>query len=372
MVSFSFQLFKLCRATAVKMSLARAFTTRRAKVFGGGGDGEGRPTRSATVKGSIGGSKKISGPVELVHTTNMLSYNAPDIRKGPKISGPVQLIHTTNMLSYDAPDIHKEPRTATSNSSMSFDGDSDHIATAASSPPTSPDTAFPHDIEEDEGKKAIEPNHLSCYFTLPQSSTTDVPDVPSIPKRAPSHSTRKYDILGRKTSVPEGLGKKPSISERLGRKQSLSRLSEQSEQSSRSISSKTSGTFSRASSSSTSTTASSHHSFGAPQMPKTSAMSPPPVPAGLSQSVSALHHKDPPPANPFGQELAQVTELAEEYAATAVQKSLAMATEEEKDLTARGLHKFSAEDYLAEVQSLFATFFATETRHAKSSVPQWI
>lgn len=349
------------------MSLARAFTTRRAKVFGG--DGEGRPTRSATVKGSIGGSKKISGPVELVHTTNMLSYNAPDIRKGPKISGPVQLIHTTNMLSYDAPDILKEPRTATSNSSLSFDGDSDHIPTAASSPPTSPDTAFPRGIEEDDEKPSVGPNHLSCYFTLPQSTTANAPDVPSIPQRAPSHSTRAHETLSRKISVPERLGKKPSMSERLGRKQSASRLSESS---SRSVSTKTSGTFSRASSSSTSTTASSHHSFGAHQMPKTSPMSPPPVPLGLSKSLATPHHREPVSANPFGQELAQVTELAEEYAATAAQKSRVIRSEEDKEFAARGLLKFSPEEYLAEVQDLFAIFFATEIRHAKNTAPQWI
>lgn len=351
------------------MSLARAFTTRRAKVFGG--DGEGKITRSATVKGSIGGSKKISGPVELVHTTNMLSYNAPDIRKGPKISAPVHLIHTTNMLSYDAPDIHKEPRTAASNSSMSFDGDSDHIPTAASSPPTSPDTAFPRGGDEFDGKPAApEPNHLSCYFTLPSSSTANAPEMPALPKRAPSLAQRSQEALSRKTSVPERLGKKPSVSERLGRKYSESRLSEQSN---RSASSRTSGPFSRASSSSTSTTASSHQSFGAHQVPKTSPLSPPPVPLALSnKSAASQQHKDFASANPFGHELAQVTELAEEYAATVAEKNRHIATEEEKEMSARGLQNFSPEEYLAEIQSLFTTFFAGESRHAKNPAPQWI
>lgn len=311
---------------------------------------------------------KISSPVELVHTTNMLSYNAPDIRKGPKISAPVELIHTTNMLSYDAPDIHKEPKTAASNSSLSMslrsDGDSDHIHTAGSSPPTSPDSAFPRggDIhEEDEKSAAPEPNHLSCYFTLPKASTTDAPDVPTIPKRAPSHSKRFYEPLSRKASISELLGRKPSVS----------RLSEQSN---RSVSSKASGSFSRASSASTSTTASSHHSFGAHQMPKTSPMSPPPVPLALAKSVATPHHKEPSAAKePFGTELAQVTELAEEYAATAVEKSRVIATEEEKDLATRGLQKLSAEEYLADIQSLFSTFFGGESRHhAKMPAPQWI
>lgn len=306
-------------------------------------------------------SKKISNPVELVHTTNMLSYNAPDIRKGPKISAPMQLVHTTNMLSYDAPDIHKEPKTAASYSSMSIgsDGDSDHIHTADTSPPTSPDTAFPRGGDEDDGKSpGPVPNHLSSYFTLPSASTANAPPVPSMPKRAPSHSNRSYEHLNRKASV----------SERLGRQASLSTLSEQS---SRSFSSKTSGAFSRASNASTNTTA-SHHSVGSNQLPKTSAMSPPPVPMALANSAAVPYHKEPAAANPFGHELAQVTELAEEYAATAALKSRHMATEEEKEFAARGLHKFSSDEYISEVQSLFTTFFGESLRFPKNPAPQWI
>lgn len=349
------------------MSLARAFTTRRAKVFGG--DSEGKPTRSNTVKGSISGPvrSKISGPVELVHTTNMLSYNAPDIRRGPKISGPMELIHTTNMLSYDAPDIHKEPKTAASNSSMSLgsDGDSDHIPTAASSPPTSPDTAFPPGDVKDDGKSPLEPNHLSCYFTLPSSTaTTNAPPVPSLPKRAPSHSKKSLDHLSRKASISEFLGRKPSVS----------RLSEQS---SRSISSKASGSFSRSSSASTSTTASSH-SYSSHSAPKTSPLSPPPVPPTALSTSGAVHlHKESSTGSerthPFGHELAQVTELAEEYATTATEKTRVIATDEEKQMSALGLQKFSPEEYLSEIQGLFATFFSEARQHATKAAPaQWI
>lgn len=349
------------------MSLARAFTTRRAKVFGG--DSEGKPTRSNTVKGSISGPvrSKISGPVELVHTTNMLSYNAPDIRRGPKISAPTQLIHTTNMLSYDAPDIHKEPKTATSNSSMSLgsDGDSDHIPTAASSPPTSPDTAFPFGDEKDDEKSALEPNHLSCYFTLPSSAaTTNAPPVPSIPKRAPSHSKKSLDHLTRKASISDFLNRKPSAS----------RLSEQS---SRSSSSKASGSFSRSSSTSISTTASSQ-SYGSYSASKTSPLSPPPVPPmALSTSAAVNLYQEsstgPERTHPFGHELAQVTELAEEYSATATNKTRVIATEEDTQMSALGLHKFSPEEYLSEVQGLFATFFSEARQHATKAAPaQWI
>lgn len=348
------------------MSLARAFTTRRAKVFGG--DSEGKPARSNTVKGSISGPvrTKISGPVELVHTTNMLSYNAPDIRKGPKISAPMGLIHTTNMLSYDAPDIQKEPKTAASNSSMSLgsDGDSDHIHTAASSPPTSPDTAFVPDNKFDE-KSPVEPNHLSCYFTLPNSATTtNAPPVPTIPKRAPSHGKKSFDPLSRKASISEFLGRKPSAS----------RLSEHS---GNSLSPKASGSFSRPSSASPNTTASTHSS-SSHSTPKTYALSPPPAPPTAMSTSNAMHfHRESTAgsekSNPFGHELAQVTELAEDYATAAGGKTRVVATEEDNQLTALGLYKFSPEEYLSEIQGLFATFFGEARQHAtKATAAQWI
>lgn len=344
------------------MSLARAFTTRRAKVFGG--EGEGKPTRSGTVR------SKISAPMGLVSTTNMLSYNAPDIRKGPKISGPVELTFTTNALSYDAPDIQREPKTATSNSSLSLhsDGDSDHIHTAASSPPTSPDTAFSQGRDEGFNKSSTstpEPNHLSCYFTLPgEPSNVGAPAVPSLPKRAPSHINRQHVPLSPKSSMSERLNRKISISERLGRQPSISRLSEQS---SRSGSTKASGQFSRASSASTSTTASSH-SIGVQQMPKTSSQAPPPVPVAMSLPQ---HKEFVETREPFGQELAQVTELAEEYAISAAEKTRRIDTQEEKELADRGLQKFSPEEYIADISSLLSSFFG-EARHAKNPAPQWI
>lgn len=330
------------------MSLARAFTTRRAKVFGGG-DGEGKPVRSHTVKTSL------SGPIR------------------SKISGPVELIHTTNMLSYNAPDIQKEPKTATSttsSSSLRSDGSSDHFPTGASSPLTSPDSPFPHDDKDLKPVSAAEPNHLSCYFTLPGQSSVPTPEVPSIPKRSPSHTKRSYEPLARKPSVSRLAESKSH--EPLGRKPSVSRLSEQS---SRTVSSKGSFSFSRSSSASTSTTASSHHSFGGHQAPKTSHMAPPPVPAALSASAAVQHHKEPAAASesshPFGQELAQVTELAEEYASAAADKKRPAASKEEQELNDLGLKKFSPEDYISEIQGLFATFFS-ETRHARAPAPQWI
>lgn len=356
------------------MSLARAFTTRRAKVFGG--DGEGKASKNGLAKGGSLRSK-ISAPVQLVSTTNMLSYNAPDIHpgRGPNISGPVELVYTTNALSYDAPDIQKEPKTAASESSMSIsfrsegDWEREHTHTAASSPPTSPDTAYPRGHDEGLGKSAApthDNNHLSSYFTLPSEAlTADAPDVPSLPKRAPNLTSAPQQSLSPQNSMSDRHNRKISPSERLGKQPSLSNMSEHS---ARSVSTKASGPFSRASSSSVNTTASSQQSFGSYPTTKTSSQAPPPVPTALS----VPHQKgQAAAAEPFGQELAQVTELAEEYATSAAEKSRRNAILEERELSERGLRKFSAEDYVTEVTSLFSAFFG-EVRHAKSPAPQWI
>lgn len=58
--------------------------------------------------------------------------------------------------------------------------------------------------------------------------------------------------------------------------------------------------------------------------------------------------------HPFGNELAQVSEIAEEYG---VKEQLNDIETEEQELAAKGLQKFSAEDYLGEIQGLFANLF---------------
>jgi len=57
--------------------------------------------------------------------------------------------------------------------------------------------------------------------------------------------------------------------------------------------------------------------------------------------------------NPFGNELAQVSELVEEYGSP----KLAVVDEEEQELTSKGLFKFGAEDYMSELQGLYITAF---------------
>lgn len=70
--------------------------------------------------------------------------------------------------------------------------------------------------------------------------------------------------------------------------------------------------------------------------------------------------------HPFGNELAQVSELAEEFGA----KKNMIVDEEEQELVSRGLLKFRAEDYLNEIHGLFLSAFADTRPTLPSSM--WI
>ena len=57
--------------------------------------------------------------------------------------------------------------------------------------------------------------------------------------------------------------------------------------------------------------------------------------------------------HPFGAELEQVKELAEEYGGNEVQ----IWDEEEQFLVENGLYRFAVEDYMDEIRPLFSTAF---------------
>jgi hypothetical protein len=80
-------------------------------------------------------------------------------------------------------------------------------------------------------------------------------------------------------------------------------------------------------------------------------LSPPPTnlnkPAhreAIEPSISSPH--------PFGKELAQVNEVAEEFGATA-----SIIDEEEREILSKGLHKFGVEEYLDEIAGLYGGVF---------------
>lgn len=302
-------------------SLSRAFTTRRVRGSSDLGDASKMPQRSNTTKVPQNLRHKISAPVQLVHTTNMLSYNAPDL-----------------------------PRAGRSNSTNSkSDEDSDNAPyTAGSTPPTSPD------IAPEDRSPSVEPNHLSSYFVAPgkplTAAVTSTVEAPVIPKRSPSHTKKNsYDAIARQRSI--------------------SRMSKDSEHS---LSTKASSTFSRSSSTSTNASLASRSSSSrlqkqpVPPMPAVlpTTAAPPPAPITMHQQLT---QNDP---HPFGQELAQVTELAEEYGVKSHMKTM---DDDEEYLQKRGLARWSPADYLSDIQALSATFFPESLSvSVKSAAPLWI
>lgn len=136
-----------------------------------------------------------------------------------KISLPVALVSTTNMLSYNAPDIatmrHVSSSTASTHSSAD---DSDHSASTTRSRAStvgSRDTTLTDASSVDSSPTSPAPNHLSGYFSAPDkqmrksASTTSLHQVkeesvettPTIPQRAISHSKRAHERLAAKRSL---------------------------------------------------------------------------------------------------------------------------------------------------------------------------
>ncbi|EPE29198.1 hypothetical protein GLAREA_00358 [Glarea lozoyensis ATCC 20868] len=255
------------------MSLSRAFTMRRNRGGSNSDSNSAIPSRSLTTKHSFASGtvrSKISGPIELISTTNMLSYNAPDIF--PK-SSPALSTGSRSSTEDDGSD--------RSNSSVSSP-----ITEASSIGSSSPRAGSP------------DPNHLSCYFG--QHKEFPMEEAPVIPKRALSHTKKNAEILARKRSTSRMSSPKNSISTR----------------------------------------------------------------SSLNMFSSSV---DAPDAHPFGNELAQVTELAEDYGIS--QQTLDIVDEEEQELVSKGLFKFRAEDYMSEIQGLFASAFG-ESKPAMAAM--WI
>jgi hypothetical protein len=184
------------------MSLARALTrrTKRTEV-----PSSSPPVRSQSVKNPTMqiDRSKISLPVALVSTTNMLSYNAPDIAN-------------TNMR-------HVSSSTASTHSA----DDSDHSASTTRSRAStvgSRDTTLTDASSVESSPTSPAPNHLSGYFpssgkqvrksasttSLQQVKEEVVEPIPAIPQRAVSHSKRAHERLAAKRSL-SNIGSRGSL-----------------------------------------------------------------------------------------------------------------------------------------------------------------
>lgn len=176
------------------MSLARA-VTKRMKWSDVPKEPTSPPNRSQSVRNPSTqpiDRSKISLPLALVSTTNMLSYNAPDI-------ATMRLVSSSTASSHSSAD------------------DSDHSVSGRSraSSHGSRDTTLTDASSVDNSPISPAPNHLSGYFPGPgkqlrkSASTTSlqqvkeeiVEPVPAIPQRALSHSKRAHERLAHKRSL---------------------------------------------------------------------------------------------------------------------------------------------------------------------------
>ena len=116
--------------------------------------------------------------------------------KRSAISAPLELVSTTNVLAYNAPNIYGS--SDESDNSMTFSG---------SSRATTPESDAP---------SPIEPNHLSTYFnsarsvTARRSKDSIENDSPLVPKRMPSHTKKSHQAAARKRAESQSHQQPPS------------------------------------------------------------------------------------------------------------------------------------------------------------------
>ncbi|KAF2099638.1 hypothetical protein NA57DRAFT_75140 [Rhizodiscina lignyota] len=245
-----------------------------------------------------------------------------------KISGPIELISTTNMLSYNAPDVAalRKMRQASSSSSISSSSGND----SDSSSPARSSAELTDASSVDDSSPTTPENHLSCYFRAAQddaqkqprraASTTQLHRktlsdtlAPAIPQRALSHSKSAHLQLARKRSV-----------------QTMSTLSSHS-------SSPSMGSLDRSSSIREQARASIDFFKGVVE-----------------------------PDHPFGKELEKLTEVVEEFGGAMRDAEM---NEDVVLMKEKGLLKWTADDYLSELQPLYLEF---GNNHPIAVTPTWI
>ncbi|PNP42507.1 hypothetical protein TGAMA5MH_05248 [Trichoderma gamsii] len=331
------------------MSLSRAFTTRKLKL---GSDADGKnPQRSHTLR------HKISAPVQLVHTTNMLSYNAPDL---PRVPG-----------RNNSSDLPRVPTRINSSKSLT---DSDSVETTESTPPTSPDVA------QGERSPSPKPNHLSGYFkpanARPAAAAPAEPEptpAPMIPQRSPTHTKKNsVDAVARSRSITR-ISRDSELSAASRSLQGLSSRSPSVSTNSSAPSSAHSSMHSSVHNSSISSRLAKQPlapAFPLAPAPTTVSAAPTAPAASSAQLSNATRRHVTKDSNPFGAELAQVTELAEEFSSRSQREQM---EEDVAYMRSNNLVRLRTDDYLSMVQSLSSIFFSEPSHPApKAAAPLWI
>ncbi|KAL1970432.1 hypothetical protein VTN77DRAFT_4076 [Rasamsonia byssochlamydoides] len=140
---------------------------------------------------------EISNPMP--YREGQVKFSTGTIRRG-KISAPVELLSSTNMLAYTAPDL---PSVSSSSSTSSLRSGDDLTPTSMASPVTSPNVS-----STEVSPIGPEPNNVSypkrsaTITSTPRSSTSSSGgEAPGVPKRALSHTKKSHQELARQRSI---------------------------------------------------------------------------------------------------------------------------------------------------------------------------
>ncbi|KAL6249410.1 hypothetical protein RBB50_003263 [Rhinocladiella similis] len=216
---------------------------------------------------------------------------APGTINRSQISLPTELISTTNVQALNAPDIPGASGSSTASLSSASDSDFSTI-----------DRSF---------------------LTNAASDTSSIEDSgPATPVTPASEDTKSFfDVKHTMSAVP-AIASPPAVETPAIPKRALSHSKEAHVQLSRKRS--------------------------------IQRMSPPPTTLNkpTTRSSADIFSSSADPNHPFGRELAQVNEVAEEFGATA-----RLLEEEEQEMMNKGLRKFGVEEYLDEIAGLYGGIF---------------
>jgi hypothetical protein len=265
------------------MSLARAFTTRIGKREN---TSTPPPIRTGSVRNAVKAIDRsiISPPVALLSTTNMLSYNAPDI------SSLNKTLRKASSISSSSSKASADDSDGSSTGDRSRDTYNTDTSSVEGSPSTSPDGKDAKSYFQSDTRQSVPRRSISTSDLRTRSAA----ESPEIPQRAPSHSKRAHEQLARKRSLQQFPSSHSSV-------HSTSSATAREQRSSADM-------FSAA-------------------------------------KLDSVH--------PFGRELEQLDEIAEEFNGTVRD------VDREADLAAmkNNLAKWCADDYIQEIKPLFSIYF---------------